>query len=191
MSTSDLAQGIIQTNASTNLVSQWVQQYLIDCRARQLVHGTISFYRKKLNQFVRYYNEFGVTTIDQINANLIRGFLLNLEETGHNQGGINGHYRVIKSWLFWYELEAEPDNWKNPVKKVHAPKTVQDLIEPVTPEQVTAILDTFDSTELGIRNRTIILVLFDTGLRSNELLTVQFENVDFFSGSMNVIGKGN
>ena len=80
MSTSDLAQGIIQTNASTNLVSQWVQQYLIDCQARQLVHGTISFYRKKLNQFVRYCNEFGVTTIDQINANLIRGFLVNLEE---------------------------------------------------------------------------------------------------------------
>ena len=168
----------------------WIKHYLLDCRARQLADGTMEFYTKKLQQFVRYCEERDVINVSDIDTNLLRSYLVWMAERGHNEGGISGSYRTIKTFLNWYENEAEPANWKNPIRRIKTPRPSGELLEPVSIEQVKTILKTFDGSTGGLRDTAMILTLFDTGLRANEMLNITMDDYDEISGSMNVMGKG-
>lgn len=184
-------QRITQNPRDKILVVEWVKQYLIDCQARQLSKGTVDFYRRKLNIFLKYCKQSEVLTIQDITPAILRSFLIEMEKEGHNEGGIHAFYRSIKSFLLWYEEEAEPENWKNPVKKVKPPRQVEALIEPVSNEDVSSILQAFDNnTTMGLRNTAMVMMLFDTGLRANEMLNITLEDIDLVAGSVKVMGKG-
>jgi hypothetical protein len=65
-----------------------------------------------------YCLENQVTNPLNINFAFIRSFILFLKEKGHNDGGVFAFYRAVKTYLLWYEDEFEPENWKNPIRKV-------------------------------------------------------------------------
>jgi len=60
------------------------------------------------------------------------------EETGHNPGGLHAAFRVVRTFLRWYESEAEPDGWTNPIYKVKAPKLAVQPLAPVEVEDISA-----------------------------------------------------
>jgi site-specific recombinase XerD len=129
--------------------------------------------------------------ISQITSSDIRNFLMYLQEEGHNPGGIHIGYRILKTFLRWYDLEAEPDNWRIPISKVRAPKLNEEPLEPVELSDIRSMLDTCDSSFLGKRNRAMILMLLDTGLRARELLSIHLGDINLVSGIILVRkGKG-
>jgi site-specific recombinase XerD len=62
----------------TDDLRKWIGIYLHACRSRNLAAGTIEFYGKKLNAFVRFCSEHAVTNVSQIGADHIRQFLISL-----------------------------------------------------------------------------------------------------------------
>src|SRR5262245_33346316 len=76
---------IIQVN---DYLITWIEGFLIDRKARGLTENTLLFYTRKLRQFHEFSEGQAVTRVSQIDANLIRQFLLWLETTGHNPGGV-------------------------------------------------------------------------------------------------------
>jgi site-specific recombinase XerC len=79
------------------------------------------------------------------------------------------YYRALRAFLIWYEKEAEPDNWKNPIAKVKAPKVGKEILEPISLETVSALLRTCNASFLGVRDKALILFLLDTGARASEI----------------------
>jgi len=99
--------------------------------------------------------------------------------------------------LNWYEAEVEPQGWSNPIAKVIPPKVIppkvpQEPLEPISLEDLRAMLSTCRSRSLmDRRDKAILLVLLDTGLRASELLAVDIGDVDMATGSILVRrGKG-
>ncbi len=62
---------------------------------------------------------------------MLRRYLLWLEPTHHNPGGVHGCYRTLKTFLLWYEAENEPERWKNPIHQIKAPKLSKESLAPV------------------------------------------------------------
>ena len=104
----------------TDDLRKWIGIYLHACRSRNLAAGTIEFYAKKLDAFVRFCLEHAVTNVSQIKADHIRQFLFLLDSGGHRPAGTHCYYRSIKTFLKWYEREVEPVDWRNPINKVDA-----------------------------------------------------------------------
>ncbi len=75
---------------------------------------------------------------------------------------------------------------RNPLEKIRTPKLDQDLLEPVSSATVNALLGTCDKTERGLRDKAIILTLFDTGLRATELTKLNVADVNLLDGSVTV-----
>jgi site-specific recombinase XerD len=168
-----------------------IEGFLKDRKSQNLTKGTIQFYRNKLKEFLKYCETQEVKLVSQITPNLIRDYLLLLEERGHNSGGIHTYYRTVKTFLLWYEEEEEPENWKNPIRKVKAPRLVSESIEGVTREQFEALLAECENDYLGIRDKAILMVLYDTGIRANELCNIKLENINFIDNSILIEqGKG-
>ncbi len=83
-----------------------------------------------------------------IDPTAIRSYLNELSNT-RNPGGCHAAYRAIKAFLRWHESEVEPENWKNPIKKVIAPKVHNEPLPGVSMDHVKRLLVTCEKTFIG------------------------------------------
>ncbi len=193
MSKSTLKQGSLSLFLAQedDLLTQ-ITAFLVDRRAQRLSSGTLAFYRKKLKLFSTYSETPALKHILDITPNDIREYLLWLEEKGHNQGGVHACYRALHTFLYWWEAEIEPEGWKNPIRKVRAPRVDKKQLEPADMAVIKAILKTCSQkTLLDTRDKAIFLFLMDTGLRASEFLALNLADCDYVPGAVKVIrGKG-
>jgi len=133
-----------------------------------------------------------ITQITEITPTTLHEYLLFLEQKSHNPGGIHAHYRTVRAFLNWWEVECEPIDWKNPIKKVKAPKVGIDPLEPVDFATIHAMLDVCDrATFTGIRDKALMFVLLDTGSRAGELLSMNIQDLGLTRGEILICeGKG-
>jgi integrase/recombinase XerD len=193
-----MKQNNLQTQRTSEIFSQetdlftWVEAFLIDRKAQNLSTGTLKFYQNKLKLFLNYCEAQVISDITQINPNYLRQFLLYLEETGHNPGGIHAIYRSIKAFLKWYENEVEIENWKNPINKVKAPKVPIEPLDPVELSDVSTMITTCQkNTFTGERDKAILLALLDTGARAQEFLDMNLDDINLIAGEILIRqGKG-
>jgi len=184
-------QGIILKISPSELL-EWVESFLVDRRAQNLTAGSLDFYRKKLKLFLEYCHSQSISEIAQIDPNTVRRFMFYLQESGHNPGGAHGFYRVLRAFLNWYELEVEPEGWRNPMRKTRAPRVPIEPIEPVELSDVFKMVETCNRNSLhGARDKAILLALLDTGARATEFLDIRRQDVDLVRGTLLIRqGKG-
>ncbi|MDO9546760.1 MAG: tyrosine-type recombinase/integrase [Pelolinea sp.] len=104
---------------------------------------------------------------------------------------MHAFFRVLRSFLYWYELEDDLLGWTNPIQKVKVKSPRQEPLEPADIDAVKAMIGVCENNFTGVRDRLIILVLLDTGLRASELLAMDFINVNPIVGTLQIMhGKG-
>jgi len=182
----------LSLNIQDDFFEIWQEAFLIDRKAQNVAAGTLYFYQKKLKLFTTFCETQAITKISQITPETIRRYLLWLEETGHNSGGVNGCYRVLKTFLLWWENENEPAEWKNPIRKVKAPKVGIEPLEPVELEDIAKMIDTCHKGEFyGDRDKAILLALLDTGARASEFCNINLDDINQITGEILIRqGKG-
>ncbi len=180
-------QGII----SVFSLLDWAESFLVDRKAGGLSLNTVDFYGKKLRKFIQFCQLNQVQDIQDLDATSIRKYILWLEELHHNPGGIHAHYRVLRTFLYWYERENDLDGWSNPIKKVKVKLPKEEPLEPADINAVKAMMETCPKDFTGSRDRAMLLMLLDTGLRASELLDLNCAHVNPISGSLQIMkGKG-
>jgi integrase/recombinase XerD len=169
------------------------EAFISDRHAQNLSEGTIRFYREKIKLFFDYVNPLGVSSILDLTPQIIRDFLIHLEQANHNPGGVHAAYRSLKAFLNWWKNEYEPENWKNPIDKVKPPKVPVVILEPIQPENALLLLTSCNKkTILGLRDYAILLTLMDTGIRAAELLSITRMDLDLKDRRILIRkGKGN
>jgi integrase/recombinase XerD len=169
---------------------QWVESFLRAKAAEQVSKNTIHFYGANLKVFLAWSEGQGIQRLEDITPDALRNFMLWLKDTGHNVGGIHGFYRTLRTLFRWYLVEVEPENWRCPTERVKAPKLVDEPLEAVSLSDVE-VLYRSASGKMAARDRAILLVLADSGLRASELTSLDLQDVDVWSGSISVrCGKG-
>jgi site-specific recombinase XerD len=168
-----------------------VESFLIDRKSQGLSPETIELYTKKLKYFLKYCEKQALTQVSQMTSDFIRRYLLELSET-HNPGGVHACFRPLRTMLYWIEEEEiMPDGWKNPIRRVKAPKLPTDLIEPIQIEEINLLLKTCQGNYSGTRDKAMMLGLLDTGARAKEFLNINLDDVDLATGAVMIRqGKG-
>ena len=81
---------------------------------------------------------------------------------------------------------------KSPISDIESPKIEKNLPEVLTELEIEKLIKSFDIKEnFGQRNRTIIEVLYGTGMRVSELVNLKLSNIFFKENIIKIIGKGN
>ena len=157
-------------DAGASMLSAEVQAFLVDRVARGLSGRTVDWYLQKLSAFASFAAQERITSVVDLTPSHIRSYLLALARD-HTPGGVHGFYRALRALVNWYATEYEPPGWRNPLRKVRAPKVPQELLEPVPLSDLRAMFAVCpEDTELGCRDRAILLALLDTGCRAQEFL---------------------
>jgi integrase/recombinase XerD len=186
---------MISNTQGTSVISQaelirpLINAFLSAKRAENISPGTLDFYRKKLLNLDDFCYTQGIKAISQVSPDSLRQFLIYMKDRGSNDGGIHAHFRVVRTFLKWYEKEFEPENWHNPIHKVKAPRVAIEPLEPCNIEDVEKMMKLCGSNLLGRRDKAILLVLLDSGVRASELMAIQLSEIDILSGEV-FINKG-
>ncbi len=119
---------------------------------------------------------------DAITTERLREWLVSL--ASHNPGGRHAFYRVARVWFRW--LVEQGDLEQSPLARIKAPRVRISPLEPVTIDQVRALLGVSNP-----RDRALILFLFDTGVRAGELVSLNVSDVNLSTGLVQIRnGKG-
>ena len=179
---------ITRLEQDTDLLT-WIEAFLIDRKAQGLAKGTLYFYQKKTKAFIDFCKAQIITQVTDFTPDFLRKYILYLEDTGHNDGGRHACYRALKTFLYWWEDELEPDGWKNPVRRVKPPRLSVSPLEPVELDDVKAMIASCDVSFYGNRDRAILLSLLDTGARAHEFLALNIDDFEYRTGEI-VIREG-
>ncbi|MBD3286352.1 tyrosine-type recombinase/integrase, partial [candidate division WOR-3 bacterium] len=169
-----------------------VEEFLVFLRdERRASPHTLRAYRKDLEQFLEYLSEYqGKTDLYAVERQDIRGFIALQTRLGYSKRTIQRRLSSAKS-LFKF-LCAEERIRLNPARLVKGPKLSKRLPHVFTQsqiEEVFAKLSMTDDADL-IRDRAIVELLYDEGLRISELAGLDIQAVDFTRGEIKVFGKG-
>jgi len=124
----------------------------------------------------------------------LRPFILNYELTtdGINQflhdlrcgNGKHGYYRALRAFCNW--LYSNDYVKYNPIKKVDPPKQSRKLLPCLNEDQVEYLIEQAEN----IRDKAIISLFVDSGIRLNELLNIKPDDIDWENQTVTIMGKG-
>ena len=97
---------------------------------------------------------------------------------------------AIKSYFNYLIFEGYIK--KSPISDIESPKLEKKLPEVLTELEIEKLIKSFDMQQnFGQRNKTIIEVLYGTGIRVSELVNLKLSNIFFKESIIKIIGKGN
>lgn len=154
---------------------------------------TLQSYRSDLEQFLAYLQQtYALQEATAVEHLHIRSWIVHLMNTEKlSPKSINRKLSVLKSY-FRFLMRNEVIS-KNPAAKAIAPKIAKKLPEVHNNEQINAIITQhyFADDFEGSRDRLIIELFFETGLRLGELLALQEKHFDTETQNVRILGKGN
>ena len=158
---------------------------------RRLAAGTLKNYTTDLLSFASWVTESGITDVSDLTARDIRGWQMANIEAGISDGTIKRKLSSLRSWLKYLRKQKLLDH--DIMAKITAPKTPQHLPVFFKESEVEHIYEgaLFSDDYAGERDKLILRMLYETGMRRSELAGLMPTNIDFSAKTLKVLGKGN
>lgn len=181
-------------------LSQAIQGYMLNMDARRLSSHTVADYTNTFRKFSAFIGpDFPIAaiTIEHVEA------FLALQEVSQKTL-LNYHTGLSALWT-WALKQAPPLATRHILQELQRPKPEKRAIVPFTEAEVRAMMEVLDKSRAytrpgkqecrnslpnGVRNRMVILLLLDTGIRADELCQLKIRDVDMPNKRITVMGKG-
>jgi len=173
--------------------------YLNSLAVKNYAQGTLNWRRSYLKQLFSYLNRQGTTDPKEVTRELIDRYFLYLKEEYRTSKGrllaessYQSHLQVITDFFRW--LEETRRIFLSPVIRPSWPKKKKTIKLPpvLTEEEAARILESCSTnTPVGLRDRSILEMLYSTGIRRSELINLDRE--DYFVERQELLirqGKG-
>ena len=168
------------------LIDLFLNEYWIE---KGLSENTVQSYRLDLTALCDWLdnNDLSLETLDAVD---LQGFLGERLEKGYKATSTARMLSAIRK-LFQY-LYREKYRVDDPSAVLSSPKLPSRLPKYLTEQQVSDLLNTPDvDVPLELRDKAMLELLYATGLRVTELVSLTIENMSVQQGVVRVIGKGN
>ena len=143
--------------------------------------NTINTYLNNLNQLNYYFHK----SLLKINNKDIETFIKSLKI---NPKSINNYISSYKTFYNYFIKVGKITI--NPCDVVDTPKYIKKLPTYLTINEVNTLLDIKIEDEFSARNKSLLELLYATGLRISELINLEFKNIDLNDCIIRVMGKG-
>ena len=153
-----------------------------------LSENTLSSYGRDLTKFNVWLEARGLSLLIAGDVDVL-GYLADLSMEGSKPSSVARKLSCLKGY---YQLQVRENRISvDPTALVQAPKLGRPLPKSLTEAEVEALLAAPDiSTALGLRDRCMLELLYASGLRVSELVSLQTSQVKPSLGLVQVIGKG-
>ncbi|PFH83594.1 tyrosine-type recombinase/integrase [Bacillus sp. AFS088145] len=164
-----------------------IDVYLSDCEVKGFATTTIRTKRMILQSFSDWLKLNG-NNVERVNVLTMQKYILFKRNEGLKNVTINNIIKVLKVFFKWcIEMEIYKINPMDKISKLHEPKT---MIKTFTDKDIKRMVGFYSGGGYyPTRNKTMIVLLVETGIRSNELINIKLD--DIMSNAIKIHGKGN
>lgn len=156
---------------------------------RRLSENTVAAYMRDYEDFMHYVLRLHTAVPKDVTSEIISKYMDWLYRSGCSSASQARRLSGVKS-LYNYLLINEKIE-QMPTENIETPKAKRLLPDVLTVEEIDAMIATFDMTTVkGCRDNAIVEVLYSTGLRVSELISLRIDNLFFGEGYIRVVGKG-
>lgn len=169
-----------------NLVEEYLSYLQIE---RGLSENTRQSYKRDLEHYVAFLKKQGKNDFSTVDRFCIMDFLESLHQEGKAQNSI---IRMVSSLRRFHQfLRQERYIPKDPMQHIDTPKKGQVLPKVLSLKEVELLLNTPDTTTLlGYRDKTILEVMYATGMRVSEIVNLTMDQLHLQLSLLKTVGKG-
>ena len=151
---------------------------------------TLTSYKKDLEDFLSFVmNTEGSQNLVKVDKKVIRNFLVHLTENNFQKRSINRKLSTLRS--FYHYLLKIGEIKVSPLESVSSLKFYPEKQIPISEEEMNDLSEILAQDEEHLLEKTIIEILYQTGMRKAELCNLLYENISFSTNEIKVKGKGN
>lgn len=155
------------------LLTEAIDAFLIDGKARRLSPRTLESYAFHLTRFATWCAETRPTPyLSDVDAHALRTYLAEQHDKGLSPWTVHGAARVLRT--FWRWCAAEALATANPMARVKMPRLPKEIQPSFSPDDIARILEVCTTH----RDRAIVMFLLDTGVRRSEITALTRGDVD-------------
>ncbi|EYR62997.1 integrase [Actinotalea ferrariae CF5-4] len=160
----------------------------LSLRAERKAAATVKSYTDAVRGFLTYCTEAGVPAV--IDKPTVNGFSAALLESGREAATVRSRQLGLRRFTAWMVEEGEIP--ADPLAGLKAPKLDAKVIEPLTDDQLRALLKACGGTEMrDRRDEALVRFMVETGTRAGETIALEVPDVDLLAGTAIVRrGKG-
>ena len=143
--------------------------------------NTISAYHNDLKKFKLFMEKLELSNLTQISETILNSYILNLENQGFSNASVSRNIASIKSFMLFLLKEGVIS--KDPSERLKPPKTVKKPPRTINVEQINQLLDKPDlSVKKGIRDKAMLELLYATGMKVSELVSIKISDINLERG---------
>jgi len=167
-----------------------VDSYLIFLKVEKGLEKTsINSYANDLARFLRYLAQQKVPSLKKISRKRIIDFLTDTRQDELSPAS-QSHLMVSLRNFFRF-LINEQKLVENPMHRLPLPKVRRKIPHVLSEKEVIQLIEaTNKKTDLGVRDRAILELLYGSGLRASELIGIKMSDLRLTQGCIRVLGKG-
>lgn len=155
--------------------------------------NTLAAYQNDLGQFLVFLQQLPAEQRPASWANVTRDhvvqYILDMKEREYAPSTVARKVAALKSFLKYLEEAGRIPT--NPAKDLETPRAEKHLPSTISAEEVDRLLAAPDTnTPTGLRDKAMLELLYATGLRVSELVSLNVQDVDLDEGTVRCMGKG-
>jgi integrase/recombinase XerC len=168
----------------------WIERFLAHLRTeRRLSSHTATNYGRDLRALVDFCAAHGLSDWKAVDGQHVRLFAARQHSRGLGPRSIQRQLSAVRS--FFRYLVREGVLTSNPGVDIRAPKVARRLPHTLDTDQMARLLGGKAETGLDVRDQAILELLYSSGLRLQELVSLDLAQVDLADRTVRVHGKGN
>lgn len=169
-----------------NLINEFIHYLAVE---RGLAENTLVSYRRDLAQFSTFLVKEKVERIETATKTIVVAYLLSLQKGGRAPATISRHLAALKS--FYHFLLNEKVVEKDPTNNLESPKLEKKLPRVLSVDEVELLLNQPQIRDaIGLRDKAMLELLYATGIRVSELISLDVEHINLDLGYIRCFGKG-
>ncbi len=176
---------------SVELTDAWcgaLEAFDADLRRRAVAAKTRRAYGIDAGQFAAWASTAGLQPAS-VEVRALRRYAASLSERGHAPSTVARKLAALRA--LFRVLREQGTRGDNPADLLSAPKRSQRLPRVLKPSEVASLLERIPATTpLEVRDRALFELAYASGLRAEELVSLELESVDFDTETVRVEGKG-
>lgn len=158
---------------------------------RRMASGTVYNYTEDLRDFAQWLSRQGIADLDEVTAREVRSWQMDHMDRGENPGTVKRRLSSLSSFFRYLRRHGLFDT--DIMAKVSAPRQPKRLPVFFKEGELEHLYDEglFADDFMGQRDRLMLRLLYETGIRRSELAGLRVSDVDFSSLTIKVLGKRN
>ncbi len=169
-------------------LTELIREFLFDCKVRELSDLTVKNYEKQLQKFRHFVREnFQVIKFEELKPLHVKEYISSLQDRGCKPAYINDLLKAVKCLCSYAQREGYSEEiLTKRIRNVKQPKV---LIHTFSTKEISLMIKYFNGSDyMSVRNKMILMVFFDTGIRLAELTNMKMDQIQ--DSYFIIYGKG-